>query len=128
MSLPPISVQTANKPLLLDSIKHLAPVCKNVSHVLTAKLPDWFDAQCNDYNPYKAIISVSIDQLWFGHPNDTPVDVRARPFILLWNETSELSLQGRETVILQRRVVVRFEYKCRGACAFLSDTPDSATE
>ncbi|KAF8475452.1 hypothetical protein JB92DRAFT_3102504 [Gautieria morchelliformis] len=71
-------------------------------HVLTTKLLDWFDAQCNDYNPYKAITSASIDQLWFGHPNDMPVDVRARPFILLWNETSGLSLQGRETAILQR--------------------------
>ncbi|KAF8492478.1 hypothetical protein JB92DRAFT_3100331 [Gautieria morchelliformis] len=125
---PDLSTNRSNKPLLLDSIKHLAPVWKNVGHVLTTKLPDWFDAQCNDYNPYKAITSASTDQLRFGHPNDTPVDVRARPFILLWNETSGLSLQGRETAIFQRRVVVRFEYKCRGACAFSSDTSDSATE
>ncbi|KAF8478764.1 hypothetical protein JB92DRAFT_2837943 [Gautieria morchelliformis] len=83
-SLPPpdLSTNRSNKPLLLDSVQRLAPVWKDVGHVLTTKLPDWFDAQCNDYNPYRATTSVSVDQSWFGHPNDTPVDVRARPFIL----------------------------------------------
>ncbi|KAF8508400.1 hypothetical protein JB92DRAFT_3194679 [Gautieria morchelliformis] len=124
----PTSSSLQDGPLLLDSVQRLAPVWKDVGHVLTTKLPDWFDAQCNDYNPYRATTSVSVDQSWFGHPNDTPVDVRARPFILFWNETSGLSLQGREAAILQRRVVARFEYKCRGACALVSDTSDSATE
>ncbi|KAF8517116.1 hypothetical protein JB92DRAFT_3113740 [Gautieria morchelliformis] len=129
-SVPPpvLNTSRSTKPLLLDSIKHLGPVWKDMGHVLTTKLPDWFDAQFNDYNPYRTITSVSVDKSWFGHPNDTPVDVRAQPFILFWNETSGLSLQGCEAAILQRRVVTRFEYKCRGACALASDTSDSATK
>lgn len=42
---PDLSTNRSNKLLLLESIKHLAPVWKNIGHVLTIKLLDWFDAQ-----------------------------------------------------------------------------------
>ncbi|KAF8509681.1 hypothetical protein JB92DRAFT_3185487 [Gautieria morchelliformis] len=101
-SVPPpvLNTSRSTKPLLLDSIKHLAPVWKDMGHVLTTKLPDWFDAQFNDYNPYRTITSASVDQSWFGHPNDMPIDVRAQPFILFWNETSGLSLQGCQVTLV----------------------------
>ncbi|KAF8512204.1 hypothetical protein JB92DRAFT_2830898 [Gautieria morchelliformis] len=72
--------------------------------------------------------SAAVVQSWFGHPSETPVGVRARPFILLWNETLGLSLQGCQAAILQRRVILRFEYKCQGACALSSETSDFGTE
>ncbi|KAF8521303.1 hypothetical protein JB92DRAFT_3111193 [Gautieria morchelliformis] len=55
----------------------MAPVWKDIGQVLTTKLPDWFDAQYNDYNPYRLTTSAAVVQSWFGHPSNTPVDVRA---------------------------------------------------
>jgi hypothetical protein len=47
---PDLSTNWSDKPLLLDSIEHLGPVWKDIGHVLTTKLPDWFDAQVSHHD------------------------------------------------------------------------------
>jgi len=59
--------------------------------------------------------AVTID--WFGHPGDTPNDVRARRFIVKWREGSILSTQERKRMAEMGKVVLRWEYKCRGICS-----------
>ena len=61
--------------------------------------------------------------IWFAHPGDSPLDVRARPFIVKWDEHSGLSINpGRSEAASQIRVLYRWEYICRGVCSFvLSD-------
>jgi hypothetical protein len=53
---------------------------------------------------------------WFGHPWDTPVDVRARPVIIRWPEKSDIKELRRAGAIVQGKVVHRWEYVCRGQC------------
>ncbi|KAF8589640.1 hypothetical protein K439DRAFT_1612645 [Ramaria rubella] len=90
------------KPLFLERVAHDPPSWKLLGKIPTESLPDWFDAQHNDYNPQKCYPTCVVNVTWFGHPGDTPLDA-----------------------IAQGKVVYRWNYVCRGACSLLNDSDDS---
>ncbi|KAF8576755.1 hypothetical protein K439DRAFT_1622608 [Ramaria rubella] len=112
-------------PLFLDTIRQKKPHWKCLGRFNTVDLPHWFDVEHNDYNAWKAHTNSDCVALSsFGHPGNTPVDIRAQQFIVHWKEPNLLSLPACEEAILQKRVVVWWEYMCRGICSAV----DSATD
>ena len=63
--------------------------------------------------------------VWFGHPGDTPLDLRARACVVKWDDDSDLTNPGRVDAARHAKVLVRWEYRCRGACSFI-DKNDEA--
>ncbi|RPD52008.1 hypothetical protein L227DRAFT_568887, partial [Lentinus tigrinus ALCF2SS1-6] len=74
----------------------------------------WFDAQYNDYviRAFKKTESVEI--IWIGHPGDSPLDVRARAFVVRWKSGSGLSTPEKAAAIQSARPVLRWELCCAG--------------
>ena len=58
-----------------------------------------------------------VELTWFGHPGDTPVDIRACRFVIQWHEKSDLAEYERAHAIAHEWVVYCWEYPCRGMCA-----------
>ena len=83
--------------------------------------------QKNDYNSDKCSLTSSVRLTWFGHPGDTPVDIRARPFIVNWDSSAELTELEMEKAKKDSRVVARWKYYCRGACS-MEVNPHGETE
>lgn len=86
-------------------MSHLS--CPLVTRLLTG-------LQRNDYNSrgFKRTSSVLIS--WIGHPGDSPVDARARPFIVSWDPGSGLSEAECGLAVQAKRPVLRWEYVCAG--------------
>ena len=78
----------------------------------------------NDYNSYKHLYTASTEICWFGHPNDSPHDVRARQFVVLWRGVVSETI--RRQAAAEGQVVARWELLCRGACSV--DGGDDGTE
>ncbi|KAF8589873.1 hypothetical protein K439DRAFT_1612438 [Ramaria rubella] len=115
--------------LFLDTIRRNKPEWKNLGCVNTVDIPHWFDAQHNDFNSWKAHVhSDCVTVSFFGHPGDSLVDIRARQFIVRWTEPSPLSLPAHEEAISQKRVVLRWEYRCRGICSVVDSPTDEGTQ
>ncbi|KAF8573395.1 hypothetical protein K439DRAFT_1625113 [Ramaria rubella] len=129
-------------PLFLDTIRRNKPEWKNLGHI-----PHWFDAQvCLSISSccvcrlipfllsstmisWKAHVhSDCVTVSFFGHPSDSPIDIRARQFIVRWTEPSPLSLPAREEAISRKRVVLRWEYRCRGICSVVDSPTDEGTQ
>ena len=51
---------------------------------------------------------------WFGHPGDSPQDVRARPMLISWDPDSGTTPGEREDAIRRRLPVYRWYYRCNG--------------
>jgi hypothetical protein len=83
--------------------------------------------QHNDFNAYKSLPTRVVALKWFGHPGDTPVDVRAQPVIVRWPEKSDIKEIRRAETIVQGKVVHRWEYVCRGQCE-LQDMSEDVEE
>ena len=52
--------------------------------------------QMNDYNAHKATFTDVVDIRWWGHPGDSPHDIRARQFVVKWRSPSALPIASRE--------------------------------
>jgi hypothetical protein len=76
----------------------------------------------NDYNAYKTHFTDIVDVVWFGHPGDTPHNIRTHRFIIKWHTDSPLAAHARSSAIEDEKVVLHWEYVCHGTC--LVDTPD----
>ncbi|RDX52563.1 hypothetical protein OH76DRAFT_1480666 [Lentinus brumalis] len=85
-----------------------------VQSVHTHMLFKWFEEQKNDYlcNGFKRAGCVRLT--WVGHPGDSPVDARARPFIAEWNSDTHIAAERIERAIRDGRPVVRWKYYCGG--------------
>ncbi|KIJ45817.1 hypothetical protein M422DRAFT_250603 [Sphaerobolus stellatus SS14] len=59
-----------------------------------------------------------VDILWFGHPIDSPHDPRARQFLIMWKEPSELSDEAKEFARKDKEVVCRWNLLCAGICGY----------
>ncbi|KIJ43096.1 hypothetical protein M422DRAFT_253593 [Sphaerobolus stellatus SS14] len=110
----------------------IPPVCRSsewvqIASVLTIDITSWFDMQMNDYNAYKHFYTSSTEVRWFGHPNDSPHDVQARQFIVIWRENL-VSETIRKAAALEGQIVCRWELVCRGACSVNNREEEDSSE
>ncbi|KAF8579080.1 hypothetical protein K439DRAFT_1620826 [Ramaria rubella] len=110
-------------PILLS----LGPTGPLVGKIPTDNLPDWFDAQKNDFNPHKSFSTRAVKLMWFRHSGDT-FGCLARPFIIHWSSESDLSDHGHAEAIASARVVYWWEYACRGTCSLAEESNDDQTQ
>ncbi|KIJ30948.1 hypothetical protein M422DRAFT_36376 [Sphaerobolus stellatus SS14] len=79
----------------LSKISRGAPAWKLIAQVRT------LDLSCS-----------LVDILWFGHPIDSPYDPRARQFLVMWKDPSELSEEAKEFAKKEKEVVCRWNLYC----------------
>ncbi|KAF8139374.1 hypothetical protein K438DRAFT_1785737 [Mycena galopus ATCC 62051] len=75
-----------DKPIWLQSVNQDRDGWELVDIINTEDLPKWFHVQHykNDYQPKGYYPSQITELHWFGHPGDSPHDVRARKFVVRW--------------------------------------------
>ena len=56
----------------------------------------------------------SVKITWVGHPGNAPVDARARPFLVEWDESGGLLPAVKAAAIRSRLPVLRWDYVCAG--------------
>ncbi|KAF7368246.1 hypothetical protein MVEN_00144700 [Mycena venus] len=92
--------------------------------VNTEDLPKWFYAQKNDYQPKERAGSRIVQLVWFGHPGDSPHDIRARKLVVRWDKVAPPDSVLRDRAISEKRPVWRWDYVCAG----VHDRPPILTE
>ncbi|RDX45266.1 hypothetical protein OH76DRAFT_1486437 [Lentinus brumalis] len=105
--------QPKSLPMFLDDPCRDARWVK-VKTVPTHEVFRWFEDQFNDYLAHECRRCAAVNVDWFGHPGDSPVDVRARSFAARWNKESGLSDEETQAAIAMDRPVARWEYSCAG--------------
>ncbi|KAJ7660424.1 hypothetical protein B0H17DRAFT_1185359 [Mycena rosella] len=102
-----------------------------IASVNTENVPQWFDDQKNDYQPRgKRAESKIVSLTHFGHPGDSPYNIRARKFMARWSK--EASQELRTRVIEEQHPVWRWQYFCAGVrdCPLAEEkvVPDTVEE
>ncbi|KAF8150354.1 hypothetical protein K438DRAFT_1943661 [Mycena galopus ATCC 62051] len=80
----------------------------------TEDMPKWFHDQKNDYQPKDHTESQIVKQIWFGHPGDSPHNIRARKLVIRWDKTAPAESRIRAMAIAGARPVLRWNYVCAG--------------
>ncbi|KAJ7743233.1 hypothetical protein DFH07DRAFT_979671 [Mycena maculata] len=81
----------------------------------TEDLPKWFEDQKNDYQRRgKHTESRSVYLQWFGHPGDSPHNIRARKFVVRWQKEVTPESELRTRAVSQKQPVWRWLYVCTG--------------
>ncbi|KAG8957738.1 hypothetical protein FRC03_009846 [Tulasnella sp. 419] len=84
-----------------------------VAMVNTDEICEWFDIQRNDYNKHSSECGTSVNLRYIGHPGSSPQDIRARPFLIRWND-DVITADRKQEAIKKRRVIYRAIYVCAG--------------
>ncbi|KAJ7710692.1 hypothetical protein B0H17DRAFT_1123811 [Mycena rosella] len=101
------------KPVWLQHVDWQAKGWVQIASINTENFPQWFDDQKNDYQPQgKRAESKIVSLTHFGHPGDSPYDIRARKFVAYWSK--EGSQELRTWAIEEQRPVWRWQYFCAG--------------
>ncbi|KAI0704561.1 hypothetical protein C8Q76DRAFT_820141 [Earliella scabrosa] len=108
-----------------------------VAEVPTHELYQWFDSQVsqppgftmtssqspnclsrgcqlNDYAPKESKRTMVVRIIWIGHPGNAPVDARARPFLVVWEDGCGLLPDEKARAIRDKTPVLRWDYACAG--------------
>ncbi|KAJ6526685.1 hypothetical protein B0H19DRAFT_1275539 [Mycena capillaripes] len=80
----------------------------------TKDLPKWFNDQKNDYLGRDHAESRLVEAKFFGHPGDSPYDIRARKFIVRWTKQATPESEARVNAVTNQRPVLRWVYICSG--------------
>ena len=78
--------------------------------------------QFNDYSIKESKRSSSVKITWVGHPGNAPVDARARPFLVDWDESCGLLPAVKAAAIRSRLPVLRWDYVCAGVHNMVAKT------
>ncbi|KAJ6450286.1 hypothetical protein C8R45DRAFT_946893 [Mycena sanguinolenta] len=89
----------------------------------TEDVSKWFHDQKNDYQPKDHAECQIVRPLWFGHPGDSPHDIRARKLVVRWDQVAPPQSEIRTRAIEQARPVLRWNYVCAG----VNDRPPICT-
>ncbi|KAJ6566654.1 hypothetical protein B0H19DRAFT_1257849 [Mycena capillaripes] len=65
----------------------------------TEDLPKWFNDQKNDYLGRDHAESRLVEAKFFGHPGDSPYDIRARKFIVRWTKQATPESEARVNAV-----------------------------
>lgn len=71
--------------------------------------------------------TASISLTWIGHPGDSPLDVRARPFLAKWSNHFALLPSDIARAKAAKRVVARWDYYCAGVHDYDVTPPSGAS-
>ncbi|KAJ7458915.1 hypothetical protein FB451DRAFT_1563786 [Mycena latifolia] len=103
----------ATTPVWLQHIDRAAKGWRLIDTTNTEDIPKWFEDQKNDYQRRgKRTESRIVSLTYFGHPGDSPHDIRARKFIVRWSKQTPTELRAR--AIAESRPVWRWLYICAG--------------
>ncbi|KAK7015046.1 hypothetical protein R3P38DRAFT_2544135 [Favolaschia claudopus] len=105
-------IEAHEAPVMLKAINYTAQGYKLVDIINTENLPQWFHEQKNDYQPKEHSESQLVKLTWFGHPGDSPHNIRARKFVVRW--ASIASPEAQEMAVSKNRPVWRWLYVCAG--------------
>ncbi|KAJ7308723.1 hypothetical protein DFH08DRAFT_488600 [Mycena albidolilacea] len=115
---------TKSTPYWLQNIAHEENGQTLVAVVRTEDLPKWFHDQKNDYQPKDHDESQIVELTWFGHPGDSPHDIRARKLVVRWVDHLHAEHELRIRAIKEVRPVWRWNYWCTG----VHDRPEDDEE
>ncbi|KAJ7717848.1 hypothetical protein B0H14DRAFT_3631097 [Mycena olivaceomarginata] len=115
---------TKSAPYWLQNIAHEKNGQTLVAVVRTEDLPKWFHEQKNDYQPKDHDESQIVELTWFGHPGDSPHDIRARKLVVRWVDHLHAEHELRIRAIKEVRPVWRWNYWCTG----VHDRPEDDEE
>ncbi|KAK7038475.1 hypothetical protein R3P38DRAFT_3262856 [Favolaschia claudopus] len=104
-------------PVWLQSIDHARQGYRKIATLNTEDLPAWFNEQAsdalkNDYQPKSHSGCQVVKLVEFGHPGDSPNDIRARKLVVRWAHAASPEL--KERAIADKRPVWRWTYFCAG--------------
>ncbi|KAJ7431780.1 hypothetical protein FB451DRAFT_1381338 [Mycena latifolia] len=103
----------ATTPVWLQHIDRAAKGWRLIDTINTEDIHKWFEDQKNDYQRRgKRTESRIVSLTYFGHPGDSPHDIRARKFIVRWSKQTPTELRAR--AIAESRPVWRWLYICAG--------------
>ncbi|KAJ7180200.1 hypothetical protein C8R43DRAFT_941883 [Mycena crocata] len=107
--------EAESKPIWLQYIDREAKGWVHIDTVNTEDLPGWFVKQKNDYQRIgRRTESRCVHLNWFGHPGDSPHDIRARKFVARWAPQAPNGSELRTSAIRDKRPVWRWLYACAG--------------
>ncbi|KAK7014376.1 hypothetical protein R3P38DRAFT_2545476 [Favolaschia claudopus] len=119
-------------PVWLQFIDHARQGYRKIATLNTEDLPAWFNEQAsdalvriycsshrcskfiqkNDYQPKSHSGCQVVKLVEFGHPGDSPNDIRARKLVVRWAHAASPEL--KERAIADKRPVWRWTYFCAG--------------